>query len=105
MQRISPEKKEVSPYTPLYTLASRLQKQKAKLNLHVALLAISFPKCNVTFMFQFFFISLLCHPFPACLFFLALPLLHIQTSLLRDPCHGIFPFFRRFRDSGPMHKY
>jgi hypothetical protein len=25
--------------------------------------------------------------------------------LLRDPCHGIFPFFRRFRDSGPMHKY
>jgi hypothetical protein len=33
VQRLSPENKEVSPY--MYTLASRLQKQKAKLNPHV----------------------------------------------------------------------
>jgi hypothetical protein len=43
---------------PLYTLASRLQKQKQSLAciwLHVTSLAISFPQCYVTFfMFQFF---------------------------------------------------
>jgi hypothetical protein len=41
----------------LYTLASRLQKQKAKLNplwLHVTSLAISFSQGYVTFIFQFF---------------------------------------------------
>jgi hypothetical protein len=43
-------------YLTIYTLASRLQKQKAKLNPHMAVtsLAISFPQCYVTFMFQFF---------------------------------------------------
>jgi hypothetical protein len=41
----------------LYTLASKLQKQKQNSThmwLHVTLLAISFPQCYVTFMFQFF---------------------------------------------------
>jgi hypothetical protein len=75
----------------LYTLVSRLQKQKAKLNiwLHVTSLAILFPSARWPSCFNSLsFLSLLCHPFPlphyqntACLFFFWPP-----------PCYIILPF-------------
>jgi hypothetical protein len=70
----------------LYTLASRLQKQKAKLNricLHVTLLAISFPQCYVTFMFQFFkfYLSALRSP-PPCLVVRTQPVSFLASFLL-----------------------
>jgi hypothetical protein len=54
----------------LHTLASRLQKpkKKKKLNhiwLHVTSLAISFPQCYVTFMFEFFKLYLSALPSPS----------------------------------------
>jgi hypothetical protein len=68
----------------LYTLANSLQKQKAKLNVHVTSLDISFPPCYVTFMFQFFkfYLSALSSPPPASLSEHSLSVSFLSSSFL-----------------------
>jgi hypothetical protein len=86
VQRLSPENKEVSFYTPLQAGYRSKKQSSTHIWLHVTLLAISFPQCYVTFfMFQFLsFISLFYHPFP-------LP--HYQnTAFLFLSCY-IIPLF------------
>jgi hypothetical protein len=75
VQRLSPENKGVSPYVPLQAGYRSKKQSSTHLWLHVISLAISFPQCYMTFMFQFFkFYLSLCHPFSlsrqntACLF-------------------------------------
>jgi hypothetical protein len=58
VQRLSPENKEVSPYIPLQAGYRSRKQSSTHIWLHVTLLAISFPQCYVTFMFQFFKFSL-----------------------------------------------
>jgi hypothetical protein len=54
VQRLRPENKGVSPYISLPAgYRSRMQ-SSTHIWLHVTLLAISFPQCYVTFMFQLF---------------------------------------------------
>jgi hypothetical protein len=85
-----PEPREQRDLT-LYTLYRSKKQRSTHIWLHVTSLAISFPQCYVTFfMFQFFLISLLCHPFPLLIiraypvcFSFGPPLCYIKT-------HGSF---------------
>jgi hypothetical protein len=87
----------------LYTIPSRLQKQKGKLNPHMAtydFIGYSFPQCYVTFMFQFFkfYLSALPSPppvslskhQPVCFFSVLLFLLHYRLKKVK--C-SLFKFF------------
>jgi hypothetical protein len=92
---------------PLYTLASRLQKQKAKLNPHMA--ACDFIGYFISPCFSSLsFISLLCHPFPlshhqntVCPFLFWLSsLLHCEcVRCVQTPCecfsHSLIPWSLR----------
>jgi hypothetical protein len=61
VHRLSPENKGVSPYVPLQADYRSKKQSSNHIWLHVTSLAISFPQCYVTFMFQFlkFYLSAL----------------------------------------------
>jgi hypothetical protein len=54
VQKLIPRNKEVSPYIPLQAGYRSKKQSSPHIWLHVTSLAISFPQCCVTFMFQFF---------------------------------------------------